>query len=184
MATKTTQPVTQLLRERHHEVEGMFQQMATTTGAERRELFDCLRATLAVHETAEEMVVHPAARKLGDDAVAVVEARLREETEAKRALAELEGIGPDGPGFAGRFQSFRAAVLAHAEAEERELFPMLDRGCDEDQLRHMTDRVLKAERMAPTHAHPHAPGSAVGNMLVGPFVAMVDKVRDALAKDD
>jgi hypothetical protein len=34
--------------------------------------------------------------------------------------------------------------------------------------------------MAPTHAHPHGPNSAIGNMVVGPFAAMVDKVRDKL----
>jgi hypothetical protein len=36
--------------------------------------------------------------------------------------------------------------------------------------------------MAPTHPHPHGPTSGIGNQLVGPFVAMVDKVRDKLAK--
>ena len=28
--------------------------------------------------------------------------------------------------------------------------------------------------------HPHGPSGPVGNLLVGPFAAMVDKVRDAL----
>jgi hemerythrin superfamily protein len=183
MATKTTLTVTELLRERHHQVEQMFQQMDTASGHDRAELFDCLRAALAVHETAEEIVVHPAARKLGDAAARVVDARLAEEDEAKRVLADLEAAGPDGPGFAGRFATFRAAVLAHAQAEERELFPLLDRQCDHEQLIKMSDRVAKAERLAPTHPHPHGPKSAVGNMLAGPFVAMADKVRDAMGKD-
>jgi hypothetical protein len=39
---------------------------------------------------------------------------------------------------------------------------------------------LLAEKFAPTHAHRMAPESAVGNLLVGPFVAMVDRVRDAI----
>jgi hypothetical protein len=38
-----------------------------------------------------------------------------------------------------------------------------------------------AEGMAPTRPHKAAPESAVGNLLVGPFVAMVDRVRDAFA---
>ena len=37
-----------------------------------------------------------------------------------------------------------------------------------------------AEAMAPTHAHRMAPESAIGNLLVGPFVSMVDRVRDAI----
>jgi hypothetical protein len=34
--------------------------------------------------------------------------------------------------------------------------------------------------MAPTHAHKMAPTSATGNVVLGPFVAMVDRVRDAI----
>ena len=70
--------------------------------------------------------------------------------------------------------------MAHAEAEERELFPILESKVDPERLREMSDAIERAERMAPTHAHPHSPESASGNMLVGPFVAMVDKVRDRL----
>jgi hypothetical protein len=74
-------------------------------------------------------------------------------------------------------------VLAHAEAEERELLPLLERGYDHDRLTAMAHRLGRAERLAPTDPHPHGPKSPIGNMLAGPFVAMVDKVRDALAKD-
>jgi hypothetical protein len=44
----------------------------------------------------------------------------------------------------------------------------------------MRTSLEAAEAMAPTHPHPHGAESAVGNMVVGPFVAVVDKVRDAL----
>jgi hypothetical protein len=44
----------------------------------------------------------------------------------------------------------------------------------------MTSELEVAEAMAPTHPHKMAPESAAGNLLVGPFVAMVDRVRDAL----
>ncbi len=37
-----------------------------------------------------------------------------------------------------------------------------------------------AEKMAPTHPHAHGPTSAVGNLVVGPFVAVADTVGDAL----
>jgi hypothetical protein len=175
-----TQTATQLLRDQHTQVKGMFQQLDAASGTARAELFDCLRATLAVHETAEEMVVHPMARRFGDEGERIVTARLHEEDQAKQALADLERMGTDAPGFDGHFNSFRAAVLAHAEAEERELFPLLDARCDHEQLTSMAQRIVTAEKMAPTHAHPHGPNTAVGHLLVGPFAAMVDKVRDAL----
>ena len=44
----------------------------------------------------------------------------------------------------------------------------------------MRTALEKAEKMAPTHPHTHGPESAIGNMIVGPFVAVADRVRDAI----
>ena len=181
MADTTTkkETVTEFLRRQHGEVRSMFAEMETAQGETRTQLFDCLRAFLAVHETAEEEVVHPAARKAGGEAI--VEARLAEEDEAKKELSELEKIGPDGQGFAQKFSAFKDAVDKHATAEEQELFPILDSKLDAETREAMTKKLQVAEKLAPTHPHPHAPESAVGNMVLGPFVAMVDKVRDAIS---
>jgi len=144
-------------------------------------LFDCLRATLAVHETAEEMIVHPAARRVGGEAERVVQARLAEERDAKEMLSDLEKLTPSDSGFGAKLATFQQAVLRHAEAEERELFPLLEQHCDRGELEAMADRLLTAEKMAPTHPHPHGPEGPVGHTLIGPFAAMADKVRDKLA---
>jgi hypothetical protein len=40
---------------------------------------------------------------------------------------------------------------------------------------------VTAEMVAPTHAHRFAPESATGNLLLGPAVALFDRVRDMLA---
>jgi hypothetical protein len=39
-----------------------------------------------------------------------------------------------------------------------------------------------AQRMAPTRAHGHSPESATGNVVLGPFVAVADRTRDAIRK--
>ncbi len=180
--TTKSETVTQFLRRQHDQVRSMFSEMESAQGEARTQLFDCLRAFLAVHETAEEEVVHPVARKTGDKGKAVVEARLEEEDEAKKVLSELEKLGPEGPGFQKQFTEFENAVEKHAEAEEKELFPILESSVDADTLQGMTAKLQAAEKMAPTHPHPHGPESAVGNMVIGPFVAMADKVRDALKR--
>jgi hypothetical protein len=41
----------------------------------------------------------------------------------------------------------------------------------------MAGAVRTAESMAPTRPHPMAGGSAVGNMLVGPPMAIFDRAR-------
>jgi hemerythrin superfamily protein len=178
--TTKTETVTEFLRRQHTEVRSMFAEMETAKGEGRIQLFDCLRALLAVHETAEEEVVHPAARNAG--AEDVVEARLAEESEAKTVLSELEKIGPDGEGFEQKFSAFKDAVDKHATAEETELFPILDSKLDAETLEKMTKTLQMAEKMAPTHPHPHGPEGALGNLVVGPFVAMADKVRDAIKR--
>ena len=65
MSTSTVS-ATDLLRQRHSEIKSLFQQTLEAEGDARGELFDCLRAMLAAHETVEEMFVHPLARTAGD----------------------------------------------------------------------------------------------------------------------
>jgi hemerythrin superfamily protein len=181
MSEQTT-PVgaTALLRQQHEQVKGMFQELLAAQGEHRQQLFDCLRATLAAHETAEEIVVYPKARAAG--AGPIVERRITEEEEAKVALAELEKLDADASEFDTKIRTFHENVLHHAEAEETEVFPVLEQHYPAAELAEMADRIRTAEQMAPTHAHPHGPSSAVGNVLVGPFAAMVDKVRDKLGR--
>lgn len=179
-ATTSTAP--ELLRQQHESVEQLFSQMPQARGRDREELFDCLRKTLAVHEAAEEMVVHPEVRLINKPAERAVDARLKEESEAKATLAQLEKLGVDDPKFDALFDEFRGAVLEHARAEEREIFPLLEQHVPGARLIEMAELILIAESMAPTHPHPHGPESAIGNLLVGPFVAMFDKVRDKIAE--
>jgi hemerythrin superfamily protein len=174
----TTIGATALLRQQHEQVKSMFAELFTLQGEHRQELFDCLRATLAAHETAEEMVLYPMARAAG--AGEIVDRRVQEEDEAKTALAELEKLDANASEFDAKLRAFHADVLKHATAEETELFPVLEQKLSPAELAQAADRIRTAEKMAPTHAHPHGPNSAIGNMLVGPFAAMVDKVRDKL----
>lgn len=80
------------------------------------------------------------------------------------------------------FTNFRKAVLAHAEAEQQNVFPFLEQHVQGSTLIEMADLIVTAESMAPTHPHSHGPESALGNLVVGPFVAMVDKVRDKISE--
>jgi hemerythrin superfamily protein len=179
MAAPATLSATQLLRRRHKEIEELFRRTLEASGDERRELFDCLRATLAVHETTEEMFVHPLGRSVGGDkGERIVEDRLAEERDATKTLKELEELGVDGDQFATRLTMFQRNVHEHAEAEEHELFPLIDSGCSQQDLAHLADAILAGEHLAPTHPHPHAGQNPLSLMLVGPFASMIDKSRD------
>lgn len=180
MTNTTHQDAIGLLREQHDTARQLLAAVDSATGAARREVFEPLVRLLSVHETSEELVVYPALRATGAEGRALAEARKREEDDSKKQLAELEGLDPSSDRFTELFGSFRAAVEAHADAEEREVFPVLQQTQSQRQLRTMAMGLRLAQRIAPTHPHRLAPESAIGNLLIGPMVSMADRVRDAL----
>jgi hemerythrin superfamily protein len=167
------------IREQHELIRELFAGVRNAEPAGRAEAFQPLVRLLAVHETAEEEIVYPDVRPQGAAAEAAVEARLAEEDAAKKTLAELEGMDASSAAFTQALAMFENDVLAHASSEEAEILPLLEQH-DAERLETMGTLFTAAEAIAPTHAHRMAPESAIGNMLVGPFVAIVDRVRDAI----
>lgn len=167
------------LKAQHEQIKSMFARVAESTGSEREQAFLELRRMLAVHETAEEEIVHPRAKRELADGESVVSARLQEEHEAKQALTELEKLDVESSEFETKLAQLRQDVLAHAEAEEQQEFAKLKDELDESQLERMRNAVRMAEAMAPTRPHPGVE-SAAANMLAGPFAMMLDRARDAI----
>jgi len=178
--TETKGDAIDLLLEQHDEIKSLFSEVRKVEGPAKRELFEDLVRLLAVHETAEETVVHPMARRKLESGEEVVQRRLEEEDRAKKELAELHKLGVDHPEFDQRMERFAAEVTHHASREEAEEFLLLRGTVDPDTLRRMAGALTAAEKAAPTRPHPHSPESAVGNLLAGPPIAVFDRVRDAL----
>jgi hemerythrin superfamily protein len=172
--------VVSFLKEQHEEIKRLFGGVHQASGKEREEAFVSLRRLLAVHETAEEEIVHPAARRALPNGATIVEARLHEENEAKKVLAELEKLDVDSTEFANSLNLLERSVLVHARAEEAEEFDKLASVLDQTQLERMRRAAEFAERMAPTRPHPGVE-SATANLLAGPFASMLDRARDAFA---
>ena len=180
MMIKSGMDVVSFLKEQHVQVKGLFASVMAARGEERKRAFVALRRTLAVHETAEEEIVHPAAKRILPDGETVIAARLKEENEAKKALTELEELDVDSVEFATKLRTLQSAVLAHAEAEEKQEFERLGAKLDTEKLERMRKAVEIAEKLAPTRPHAGVE-SAAANFLVGPFAAMLDRARDALS---
>jgi hemerythrin superfamily protein len=171
--------VIELLQRQHREIRELFAGLETAAGDRRQELFHDLVRLLAVHETAEEMVVHPEIRDLEPTAVSVVDARLGEEHRAKELLTTLQKMGPDADGFDTLLVQLREDVLAHAEHEELEEFPLLRAHRPPERLRAMAATVRVTEAVAPTRPHPGVE-SAKANLLLGPPAAIMDRARDLI----
>jgi hemerythrin superfamily protein len=177
---KTRDDVVEVVLAQHREVERLFSKLENAPSGSAEGAFCDLRRMVAVHETAEEEVVYPALRGIGDDGLRLAQQRIAEERKAKQVLADLERIDPGSADFWSRLASFKAMVTEHAESEEREVLPLLREHVRTDRLEVMANVFKVAEAAAPTHPHPHAPDGAVGSLAFGPALAIMDKVRDAI----
>lgn len=172
--------VVAVLLEQHAQIKDLFAEVKRANGPDKQEKFDALRALLAVHETAEELVLRPVSAEVaGQD---VVDARNREEADANAVLSDLEHLDLESPEFDIRLEAFMKSVEEHAEAEEKDEFSRIVAGCDEEKRRDLGRRIKAAEAMAPTHPHPASDPGSTKQKLIGPFASMVDRVRDALSK--
>jgi hemerythrin superfamily protein len=173
--------VVALLMRQHGDIRNLFDEVEACKGDERRDAFRRLVRLLAVHETAEEEVVHPFSRRAFDGGEDVVAARLAEEKAAKETLSALDDADTDDPAFLDRLLRLRADVQEHARAEERYEFTHIRRSTDTATLAAMARAIKAAEAMAPTRPHPGVE-SAAKNMTLGPVAALMDRTKDAARK--
>jgi hemerythrin superfamily protein len=172
--------VVRVLLEQHARIRELFADVKSADGEHKQHAFDELRALLAVHETAEEMVLRPVtATTAGQE---VVDARNHEEAEANEVLKALERLDVSSADFDAKLAELEQAVDDHAEAEETQEFPTVLAQCDEDKRRTMGTALRAAEGVAPTHPHPSTAGSTTAQYVVGPVASLIDRTRDAIKK--
>jgi hemerythrin superfamily protein len=171
--------VVALLLIQHAQIEELFVLVSGGEGEARRQAFNDLVRLLAMHETAEEEVVHPLSRTLPGDNEALIDERLEEERQAKETLQALIEGGVDAPGFDEGLLLLRTAVLEHARHEERYEFPRLRQHVPPERLQQLAAAVRAAEAAAPTRPHPGTE-SATANLVAGMPLAIIDRVRDAV----
>jgi hemerythrin superfamily protein len=164
----------------HRQAENLIDQIKTAPRENRGDLFDELREMLAVHETAEELVLRPVTKATGDQGKRIAEERIAEENEAKQVLADLEKLDPESDTFLTEFGAFAADVLEHATNEEQKEFPLVRRENDADRLGKLGTAMEKVEKVAPTHPHPSAKSAPV-TLALGPFASILDRARDAIS---
>lgn len=176
----TGQDVVDYLKAQHETIKALFAEtLDAPDAASQKDAFMRLRTLLAVHETAEEMMVHPRVRRKIDGGSKIVHARLAEEHDAKVALAKIERLEFGTAEFSKAIVHLQAAVLDHAAKEEAEEFTALQDQLDAEELHKLTAAVRAAERIAPTHPHAGVE-SAVANFAAGPLASLLDRIRDAL----
>jgi Hemerythrin HHE cation binding domain len=173
--------VVEFLIGQHMQIRDLFTEVQTSTGQVRRDAFERLVTLLAVHETAEEQLIHPLVRTGVEGGGDIADDRLAEERAAKETLARLEDLGPDAAEFPSLLAELRASVLRHAHNEEAYEFRYLRREVARSQLQSLVGMVRAAEAVAPTHPHPGVE-SATANIVAGPVVSLFDRTKDMVRK--
>jgi hemerythrin superfamily protein len=171
--------VVEFLTIQHEQIKSLFTKTIAASGKAREDAFIDLRRLLAVHETVEEEIVHPRAKRKLANGDAVVGQRLEEEHEAKMVLRNLEKLEVDSAEFTRLLMKLRDAVLDHAEHEEKDEFARLGQELSARELESMGRAAKLAEVIAPTRPHAGVE-SQVANLVAGPFAAMLDRARDAI----
>ena len=181
MLVETPDEVVKFLTAQHDLIKDMFEEVLHASAPEAREkAFHDLRQLLAVHETAEEMFIHPRVRREVAGGDEIVDARLQEEHDAKELLASIEKLDMDSKEFIDELTKLQQAVIDHAEQEESEEFTKLQRELDANERKLLTKAVQLAEAIAPTRPHPGVE-SAKLNFALGPFASLLDRARDAIS---
>ncbi|GAB1811644.1 hemerythrin domain-containing protein [Mycobacterium sp. MUNTM1] len=178
-AIKSPTDVVDFLVSQHEQIKAMFAETLAASGKAREKAFVELRRMLAVHETAEEEIIHPRAKRKIANGTAVVDERLHEEHEAKTVLQKLEKLDVDSEEFTRELTKLRHAVVEHAEHEEHDEFAKLGEELSGEELERMGRAAKLAEAIAPTRPHAGVE-SQVANLAAGPFAAMLDRARDAI----
>ncbi|MET7398090.1 hemerythrin domain-containing protein [Dactylosporangium sp. NPDC005572] len=167
----------ELLDEDHHLIGQLCTRLAADPAS--RDLEDVLVATVSRHISAEEQYLYPAVRQVLPDGAPIV----MDEVAADEALlVALRHLHTTPAEDAAHREALRT-VTEHARAHARRtatMFPRLRKGCSDNDLVRLGNRVEIARSAAPTRPHPGTPATPPLNKIVDPAVAVVDKLRDAL----
>jgi hemerythrin superfamily protein len=168
----------------HREFEAAFVEIESHTGhAEgRKDLVDHAIAEIIRHEVAEEQFVYPATRSRLPDGDKVADHEIEEHAKAEEIMKDLEGLGPESPHFEQLVKQLIEDVRHHMSEEEENLLPRLKEACDRDELQDLGHKVMAAKEFAPTRPHPNAPDTPPANLILGPGIGFIDKIRDTLSR--
>jgi hemerythrin-like domain-containing protein len=174
----------------HSQVRMMLKQLEalpsyTTKGrpaqqSARKSIVDMMTVALSAHEAAEEEYFWPAVRKALPDGDALADGALAQEQEGKETLVALGKLEPDTEEFDSLVEQLILQLRKHVAYEET-VFLQVKSAMSSDDLNELGKKLLRAEKVAPTRPHPHAPqrpGAAV--KAAGAPAAALDKVRDAV----
>jgi hypothetical protein len=149
--------------------------------AARKAVAERLIMDSSAHEAAEEQYFWPIVRDLMPRGKDLADEAIEQETEAKQMLNELGKLGGGQHEFDAVVDTFIPACRAHIEFEETRVWPGLRKALGPTEALELGEKIAKAKERGPTRPHPRTPPTPAALATLGPAVAVVDKLRDAVA---
>jgi hemerythrin superfamily protein len=174
--------ITTIIENDHREVERLFDSYRTGPPAERQDVVERIRVTLAQHAAAEEILVYPTVRRTAEDGDALADHSIDEHQEIKRLLSELDDLSADDPAQSATIAELERAVAEHVSEEESVVLPALRGRTDPERRERLGDLFEDIKPLLPTHPHPGVPGTASAQLLAGPLASVADRIRDFVAR--
>jgi hemerythrin superfamily protein len=142
MKRNNTTNALELLMSQHEQVESLIEDIeGTDDPSEKTVLFEALADQLAAHATIEEKLFYPAV--MDDSTRELLGESVEEHLSVKRLLADMMELDPVDERFDAKLSVLRDQVVHHAhEEEEGELFPLVRRLFDEDDLAALGNEML------------------------------------------
>jgi hemerythrin superfamily protein len=186
MAIQQTDLIDDIITD-HREVENAFKQIENTqdTGI-RRQLVAQVVTKLVRHSVAEEQYLYPITRRVLPDGDEIADHELDEHATAEEIMKQLEKIQGQAEDvvFSALVRKLIGEIRHHIEEEEAGLLPKLRGACDAAELGELGEKFENTKKMAPTRPRPLVPDKPPANKILGPGVALIDRMRDALSGRD
>lgn len=169
-----------ILQKDHTEVKDLLAQVdhAAPGSQKLKDLVERIVIEESKHEAVEEAYFWPMVRDKVQGGEQLTEKALAQESEAKKVLAQLEGLAATEPKFIELVTTFAKAGREHIAYEEEQIWPKLRSVLTRREQDELGEKVAHAKKSAPTRPHPNTPSSPEVQKVAGPVAAATDKVRD------
>jgi hemerythrin superfamily protein len=116
---------TQILRQDHSKVEGLFNKFKQAKGESKRRIAEQAMNELEIHAKVEEEIFYPAVKSEVDDEGMVEEAKQEHQT-VKNLIRELKTMDAEDEEFESKFSELVDNVKHHVQEEQGEMFPKVE----------------------------------------------------------
>jgi hemerythrin superfamily protein len=133
-----------LLKRQHREVSGLFERFhKARTGKQKREIFEEIGDSLAIHAAIEEKHFYPSVKKRAT--ADLLQEAVEEHLQIKRVIADLLRLDPGDATFAAKVKVLQDDVEHHVEEEESDLFPKVRKLFDTEDLESLAEAMQATE---------------------------------------